>query len=842
MAYGEKYSLEFGDDPLHGNTWKIEIHEDGYVGSSTDVIAEGKPAEISWKGGDLFEPIRSSEATINFLSVTDFQWADFFTPDEFQFLCKIKKNGSLYWEGIQMVENYSESYILPPYPVQLRFSDGLGNLKFIKFEDSGLITGTDTLLNVIIFCLEKLPYSKNIVEFTNIIEDDISAVATNNLLNTTYVDKSAFRKYNSATQQDEGMMCLDVIKSILVSTGCTIFQSDNKWHIVRIEEYEKNQPDYIEYTAGSDTISSSGQRSVLLDITNNKNTGLLWINRDAELEISDVFSEIEINYGFAPPFNDVGELIKDTMKPAMGGFDYWSRTADYSGSSYGNYHTFKTSAWPDNAYFFTKGLLENHNVSYPWNGSSYQIPLDEIGGSVTYQDLFTTTNDTSVFKIAGAVWIDNTFPRSASYNSVYELGFWMEIIIGSYKLKMTQSNALQWVTSYGSYTVPPFPRLETDFVLSDYDQIWYGEIPDEVYQIDQFTWISGTTVRVDIDNNPTFVDITNADQIRIRGANNTIHNGTFSIVTINTTYDYIDITNPSVTDATNNENNSPALGVKEGKITTVYYFDLSMEFPAFPETGVNDLIVKLYTPINPLLNEGEMYANQLKIQHISYKTMPDNNTLLNFVNSTSINTSVRDNRMQQSISLSDPAGGATSIKKSFKVKPGSDYLATDGWYKRLSPLTIKTAMQMMILDPYIKYYSEYRRKLRGTLFGEFDFWNTIRSKDLRTFFQNALTFNIKSGEYNVDLIEIKDSIHVTDITTTDVVHNHGDDWDDLTNPPPDPPGPGPGYEQEMMKTTQSKFTNQQNTASLSITNKASPIIAVNDSGSNGDNYNNYPAS
>jgi len=839
MAYGEKYSLEFGDDPLHGNTWRIEIHQDGYVGSVTDVIAEGKPAEINWKGGELFEPIRSSEAIINFLSTTNFQWSEFFAPDEFEYLCKIYKNGSLYWEGINIVENYSEQYILTPYPVRLRFSDGLGNLKFVKFEDGGLITGTDTLLNVIIFCLEKLPYSKNIVEFTNLLEDDISAVATNNLLNTTYVDKSAFRIYNDVLQQEEGMMCLDVIRSIMISTGCTIFQSDNKWHIVRIEEYEKNSPDFIEYTAGSDTISSSGQRGVMLDITNNQNTGLLWINRDAEMEISTVFSDIMVNYQFAPPINNAGELITHNFyhSGSILHFDYWSRTSDYTTGTGGNTMIAQGNQL---SYLMTVNLLAGHHTSLPWNGSSHQTPLDVIGSAVTYTDLFTTTNDTSQFRIAGTLWIKNTFPRSASYNNVYKLAFWMEIFIGSYKLKLSgyPSNPIfSWVTSYGIGT--PYPRVETNFVLSDYDGISSQGIPDETYQVSQFTWISGTTVRIAIDNNPTFVDITTSDKLRVIRANNPVHNGTFSITSINTTLYYIDISNGLVTDPTDNESNSPALAIKGVEVITKYNFDLTIQFPTFPENGVHDFRIKMYTPINPIMNDGALYAWTLRLNRISFITQPDNATLLNEMHSVSINTNVRHNKMSITPSLADPPNGAIAIKKSFKVKPGADYLPTDGWYRRLSPLTIKPSIQMMILDPYIKYYSEYRRKLRGTLFGEFDFWNTIRSKDLRTYFQNALTFNIKSGEYNVDLIEIKDTVHITDIITGGGYLDIIEDWDDIGLPPPDPPLPD--YDQEQMKTTQGQFTYQQFTGAVNITNKSSPVVLINDSGSNGDDYNNYPA-
>ena len=65
MAYGRKYFLEFGDNKE--NVWRISVLKDGYVGSVIDVSATGSPLTISYKGGDLFDPVRGSEATISFL-------------------------------------------------------------------------------------------------------------------------------------------------------------------------------------------------------------------------------------------------------------------------------------------------------------------------------------------------------------------------------------------------------------------------------------------------------------------------------------------------------------------------------------------------------------------------------------------------------------------------------------------------------------------------------------------------------------------------------------------------------------------------------------------------------
>ena len=306
MAYGRKYFLEFGDNKA--NVWRISVLQDGYSGTVYDVKATGSPLIINWLGGGLYQPIRGSQAVVSFFSETDFYFNDFFDATEFEFIVQIKKNGVLYWEGVQIVENYSEPYIGPPYAISLKFGDGLGILKYIDIADTSgnLPTGRIKLIDLIAHCTSRLPYNLNIYEIINIFGNGVADVATNGFLNTTYIDLQAFRRYNKKNDTIEAWNCNEILRELMHSIGCTMYQSDHKWYITRIEEGENASVNYLEYTINSSTyaatLDSSGTVTIQTPITNTE-SGITWLLQDANMEISEVFNEIILDYQY-----DLGEI------------------------------------------------------------------------------------------------------------------------------------------------------------------------------------------------------------------------------------------------------------------------------------------------------------------------------------------------------------------------------------------------------------------------------------------------------------------------------------------------------------------------------------------------------
>ena len=71
MAYGKRLHLVFQDDD--NIAWTVEIYQDGYASTSTEMVMGAEPVVIRW-GGDKWKNIIGSECTIVFNSSDDVSW------------------------------------------------------------------------------------------------------------------------------------------------------------------------------------------------------------------------------------------------------------------------------------------------------------------------------------------------------------------------------------------------------------------------------------------------------------------------------------------------------------------------------------------------------------------------------------------------------------------------------------------------------------------------------------------------------------------------------------------------------------------------------------------------
>ena len=157
------------------------------------------------------------------------------------------------------MENYSEAYIGPPYAITLRFGDGLALLKYIDILNTSgdPPEGRIKLVDIIAYCTSRLPFNLNIYEIINIFGNGVADLATNGFLNTTYIDLQAFTRYNKKNDTIETWNCYEILRELMHSTGCTMYQSDNKWYITRIEEGENASVNFLEYTVNSSTYAAT---------------------------------------------------------------------------------------------------------------------------------------------------------------------------------------------------------------------------------------------------------------------------------------------------------------------------------------------------------------------------------------------------------------------------------------------------------------------------------------------------------------------------------------------------------------------------------------------------------
>lgn len=759
MAYGEKYYLDFAD--LKGVSWRIGILKKDYAGGLIKLKATGDPVEMKWRGGDLYKPIRSSECIVNFMSLTNFQFAEFFTAGELDYLIQIKKNGSLWWEGVNIVENYSEPYIDTPYPIKLRFSDGLGTLKYQDYTNGLLQDSTHkTLLFTIHNCLSFLPFEfdKNIIEIVNIIENQVTENSGNWFLNKTYINESMFRTFDRKRQVDVAWSCYEILEEIMLSLGCTLFGSNNEWYVVRIEELEKATPAYVRW-ATPVHILNSGTIDIQKDITHTE-PGITMLGQDMEMHLSEVFNQIEYIYKFVTEERLVMNFIRD-FDMSLGSnlgvdnfdeFPFWEISPDLiTLENAGDAGLIKDEDlstlilppphWMMFFSYFSGSALQQMPVL---DTGLWLKPIWTEGDNVTKRNITVTTLDKSELKVQAVLTLSIT-PGPATnliMNLIYELDIYFSISIGTYFISEDGNGVLSWVVDSSKRI-----KMTKSVRIGDYDFSWSN---------------SGTDLFVIFD----FA----LDPFRLK-------------------------------------------------------------LPLFPETGEHDLNIKMYVPVNPVfsINSSTIRTENILIYNLSYIYLPSDKDTLSTFESVNMITNVRKNIKTVRVKFGDePHESVAACWKILQVGPvftkGTD------WHYR-GEVDLFDAHEIFILKPYSKFLGKYRRELRGTLYGDFEFFNTLFSKYNKVYMINALNYSLKSATKNVELLEVASIAYIGTFKP----------WLSLISNP-DLTGENPTQITSKEESEKGRMQNADisHTGNVNLTQRAFQTIKINDEKGTNDNYNNYP--
>lgn len=227
MAYGLKYTIPFKDIDNYSNV--VEIYQDGFVGTSTELIATEAPAVHKYEredNEDITSSIMSATLTISFYStdVTDFR--NFFSYSDREFLVVHKFDGNVVFKGYLLNDITGEPFQDPPYPVVVTATDGLAQLKEIS------LTGPseDTDLGTLIF------------DQLNTLELELDFEVCNDLYEGLVMDntKSIFAqvagenlKVQEFTFDELELNAFDFLLEICKTMGWVLFQRDGRWIIQR---------------------------------------------------------------------------------------------------------------------------------------------------------------------------------------------------------------------------------------------------------------------------------------------------------------------------------------------------------------------------------------------------------------------------------------------------------------------------------------------------------------------------------------------------------------------------------------------------------------------------------
>lgn len=166
----------------------------------------------------------------------------------------------LKWIGYVIGDNYSESYMAPPYPVTIVATDGLSDLKNVSFLDLNERRYREDIitLHAIRDILARTELGINIQCAINRYEENMDQGDTDDPL-----EQSMF---NPTTFYHEGRIksCIEVLEEILKPFGARILQRNAKWFITSIEEHLSTF-DYREFDHNG-VLISEGQYDDSVDI------------------------------------------------------------------------------------------------------------------------------------------------------------------------------------------------------------------------------------------------------------------------------------------------------------------------------------------------------------------------------------------------------------------------------------------------------------------------------------------------------------------------------------------------------------------------------------------------
>jgi hypothetical protein len=183
MKYLRYYSGFYSRDNI---PYRIEIWQDAEAAFDPERITlAADPVEIEWAEVDKLEPVHSSSATLNMVSMSDRCFADLYTVAPGTIRLDILRNGALYWSGTLDTELFEEPYSYKDrYITTVTFSD-FAVLDRMDWQDRGVKTMSEVLET----CLAAAGFNRGVLEkristglaegYTGDLFDDCSLMCDN---------------------------------------------------------------------------------------------------------------------------------------------------------------------------------------------------------------------------------------------------------------------------------------------------------------------------------------------------------------------------------------------------------------------------------------------------------------------------------------------------------------------------------------------------------------------------------------------------------------------------------------------------------------------------------------
>jgi hypothetical protein len=300
MAYGLKYTIPFKDVDNYSNV--VEIYQDNFVGSSTELIATDVPAVHTYEredNEDILSPIMSSTLTISFYSTENTDFSNFFSYSDREFYVVHEFEGNVVFKGYLLNDIVGEPFQDPPYPVVLTATDALAQLKEVALTGPSV----DTDLGTLIF--QQLNSLGLAMDF-EICNDLYEGLVMDNTKSIFSQDVDENLLVQAGTFDALGLNAFEFLAEVCKTFGWVLFQSNDKWIIQRPISRNISTTKIYLYDFFTGELTSTTNNPMTLEKVadqTNANTDWIPVDQDQLLQYQRPIKKLTVTQG------DLGQSI-----------------------------------------------------------------------------------------------------------------------------------------------------------------------------------------------------------------------------------------------------------------------------------------------------------------------------------------------------------------------------------------------------------------------------------------------------------------------------------------------------------------------------------------------------
>ena len=300
MAYGLKYTIPFKD--VDNNANLVSIYQDGFVGSSTELIATDVPAVHKYEredNEDILSPIMSATLTISFYSTENTDFTNFFSYSDREFYVVHEFDGDVVFKGYLLNDIVGEPFQDPPYPVVLTATDALAQLKEVALTGPSV----DTDLGTLVFQqLNSLGLAMDF-ELCNDLYEGLVMDKTKSIFSQ---DENENLMVQAGTFDALGLNAFEFLAEVCKTFGWVLFQSNDKWIIQRpIARNISSTVIYLYDFFTGELTSSTNNPMTLEKVADQTNANTDWVpvQQDQLLQYQRPIKKLTVTQG------DLGQSI-----------------------------------------------------------------------------------------------------------------------------------------------------------------------------------------------------------------------------------------------------------------------------------------------------------------------------------------------------------------------------------------------------------------------------------------------------------------------------------------------------------------------------------------------------